>query len=102
MQKSRQKITRGSAKSKIPALPGSEFALQGGDGALQGFAEHPFLAVGNRVETFVYGAFAGGYDELQNLIIACSPVVGFHAIKTEKTSLNLLGGLLVDSEPAVQ
>lgn len=44
---------------------------------------------------FIYGAFAGGYDELQNLNYRLFPGggIGFHAIKTEKTTLDLLGGL---------
>jgi putative salt-induced outer membrane protein YdiY len=44
---------------------------------------------------FVYGAFAGGYDQLQNLDYRLMPGggLGFHAIATEKTTLDLLGGL---------
>jgi putative salt-induced outer membrane protein YdiY len=44
---------------------------------------------------FVYGAFAGGYDELQNLNYRITPGggFGFHAIATAKTSLDLLAGL---------
>ena len=44
---------------------------------------------------FIYGAFAGGYDELQNLNYRLFPNggIGFHAIMTEKTTLDLLGGL---------
>lgn len=44
---------------------------------------------------FVYGAFAGGYDELQDLNYRLMPGggLGFHVIATEKTTLDLLGGL---------
>jgi putative salt-induced outer membrane protein YdiY len=44
---------------------------------------------------FVYGAFAGGYDELQNLNYRLMPGggLGYHAIATERTTLDLLGGL---------
>lgn len=44
---------------------------------------------------FIYGAFAGGYDELQNLNYRLFPSggIGFHAIMTEKTTLDLLAGL---------
>ena len=44
---------------------------------------------------FIYGAFAGGYDELQNLNYRLTPGggIGFHAIMTEKTTLDLLAGL---------
>jgi putative salt-induced outer membrane protein YdiY len=44
---------------------------------------------------FVYGAFAGGYDQLQNLDYRLMPGggLGFHAIATETTTLDLLGGL---------
>jgi putative salt-induced outer membrane protein YdiY len=44
---------------------------------------------------FIYGAFAGGYDELQNLNYRIMPGggVGFHAIATPKTTLDLLAGL---------
>ncbi len=44
---------------------------------------------------FVYGAFAGGYDELQNLNYRIMPGggFGFHAIATDKTTLDLLAGL---------
>ncbi len=44
---------------------------------------------------FLYGAFAGGYDELQDLNYRIMPGggVGFHAIATPKTTLDLLAGL---------
>ena len=44
---------------------------------------------------FGYGVFAGGYDELQDLNYRLMPGggLGFHAIATEKTTLDLLGGL---------
>ena len=44
---------------------------------------------------FVYGAFAGSYDELQNLDYRIVPNggLGFHAIASERTTLDLLGGL---------
>jgi putative salt-induced outer membrane protein YdiY len=44
---------------------------------------------------FAYGEFAGGYDELQDLNYRLVPGggLGFHAIATEKTTLDLLGGL---------
>ena len=44
---------------------------------------------------FAYGVFAGGYDELQDLNYRLMPGggLGFHAIATEKTTLDLLGGL---------
>ncbi len=44
---------------------------------------------------FAYGAFAGGYDELQDLNYRIMPGagLGFHAIATAKTTLDLLGGL---------
>ena len=43
---------------------------------------------------FVYGTFAGGYDELQDLDYRFMPGggIGFHAIATAKTTLDLLGG----------
>jgi hypothetical protein len=43
---------------------------------------------------FAYGVFAGGYDELQDLNYRLMPGggLGFHAIATEKTTLDLLGG----------
>jgi putative salt-induced outer membrane protein YdiY len=43
---------------------------------------------------FAYGAFAGTYDELQNLDYRIMPGagLGFHAIATERTTLDLLGG----------
>ena len=43
---------------------------------------------------FAYGAFAGGYDELQNLNYRITPGggLGFHAIASERTTLDLLGG----------
>lgn len=46
-------------------------------------------------KVFVYGAFAGGYDELQDLNYRITPGggVGFHAIATAKTTLDLLAGL---------
>jgi len=44
---------------------------------------------------FAYAAFAGGYDELQNLNYRIMPGggLGFHAIATDRTTLDLLGGL---------
>jgi putative salt-induced outer membrane protein len=44
---------------------------------------------------FAYGAFAGGYDELQDLNYRIMPGggIGFHAIATPKTTLDLLVGL---------
>jgi len=44
---------------------------------------------------FAYGAFAGGYDELQNLNYRIMPGggLGYHAIASERTTLDLLGGL---------
>ena len=44
---------------------------------------------------FAYGVFAGGYDELQDLNYRVMPGagLGFHAIMTEKTMLDLLVGL---------
>lgn len=44
---------------------------------------------------FAYGVFAGGYDELQNLNYRIMPGggIGFHAIATDKTTLDLLAGL---------
>jgi putative salt-induced outer membrane protein YdiY len=43
---------------------------------------------------FAYGAFAGGYDELQDLNYRITPNggLGFHAIATPRTTLDLLGG----------
>jgi len=43
---------------------------------------------------FVYAAFAGSYDELQDLNYRIVPNggLGFHAIATERTTLDLLGG----------
>ncbi len=43
---------------------------------------------------FAYAAFAGGYDELQDLDYRLMPGggLGFHAIATPKTTLDLLGG----------
>ncbi len=43
---------------------------------------------------FAYGAFAGGYDELQNLNYRITPNggLGFHAIASTRTTLDLLGG----------
>jgi putative salt-induced outer membrane protein YdiY len=43
---------------------------------------------------FAYGAFAGGYDELQNLNYRITPNggLGFHAIASDRTTLDLLGG----------
>ena len=43
---------------------------------------------------FAYAAFAGGYDELQDLNYRIVPNggLGFHAIATERTTLDLLGG----------
>jgi len=43
---------------------------------------------------FWYGAFAGGYDELQDLNYRIVPNggLGFHAIATDRTTLDLLGG----------
>jgi putative salt-induced outer membrane protein YdiY len=44
---------------------------------------------------FVYGVFTGMYDELQQLNYRIMPGggLGFHAIATPKTTLDLLGGL---------
>ncbi len=44
---------------------------------------------------FAYGAFAGGYDQLQDLNYRLMPGggLGFHAIATPRTTLDLLGGL---------
>jgi putative salt-induced outer membrane protein YdiY len=44
---------------------------------------------------FLYGAFAGGYDELQDLNYRIMPSggIGFHAIATDRTTLDLLAGL---------
>lgn len=44
---------------------------------------------------FAYGAFAGMYDELQNLDYRIMPGagLGFHAIASPATTLDLLGGL---------
>ncbi len=44
---------------------------------------------------FAYGAFAGGYDQLQDLNYRLMPSagLGLHAIATEKTTLDLLLGL---------
>lgn len=44
---------------------------------------------------FLYGVFAGGYDELQDLNYRLMPGagIGFHAIMTERTTLDLLAGL---------
>ncbi len=44
---------------------------------------------------FAYGAFAGTYDELQNLDYRIMPGagLGFHAIASDRTTLDLLGGL---------
>lgn len=44
---------------------------------------------------FAYGVFAGGYDELQDLNYRLMPGggLGFHAIATATTTLDLLGGL---------
>lgn len=44
---------------------------------------------------FAYGAFAGGYDALQDLNYRITPGggLGFHAIASERTTLDLLGGL---------
>jgi hypothetical protein len=44
---------------------------------------------------FAYGAFVGGYDELQDLNYRIMPGggIGFHAIATPKTTLDLLVGL---------
>ena len=44
---------------------------------------------------FAYGAFAGTYDELQNLNYRIMPGagLGFHAIASDRTTLDLLGGL---------
>ena len=44
---------------------------------------------------FVYGAFAGMYDELQDLNYRIMPGggIGFHAIASPTTTLDLLGGL---------
>jgi len=43
---------------------------------------------------FAYGAFAGGYDDLQDLNYRIVPNggLGFHAIATDRTTLDLLGG----------
>ncbi len=43
---------------------------------------------------FAYAAFAGGYDELQNLNYRIYPNggLGFHAIASPRTTLDLLGG----------
>jgi len=43
---------------------------------------------------FAYAAFAGGYDALQNLNYRISPNggLGFHAIASDRTTLDLLGG----------
>lgn len=43
---------------------------------------------------FAYGAFAGGYDELQDLNYRLMPGggLGFHAIASKKTTLDLLAG----------
>lgn len=43
---------------------------------------------------FAFGAFAGGYDELQNLNYRIYPNggLGFHAIASPRTTLDLLGG----------
>jgi len=43
---------------------------------------------------FAYAAFAGGYDELQDLNYRIVPNggLGFHAIATSRTTLDLLGG----------
>ena len=44
---------------------------------------------------FAYGVFAGGYDELQDLNYRLMPGggLGFHAVATPTTTLDLLGGL---------
>jgi hypothetical protein len=44
---------------------------------------------------FAYGVFAGGYDELQDLNYRLMPGggIGFHAVATPKTTLDLLLGL---------
>lgn len=44
---------------------------------------------------FAYAAFAGGYDALQDLNYRITPGggLGYHAIATERTTLDLLGGL---------
>jgi putative salt-induced outer membrane protein YdiY len=44
---------------------------------------------------FAYGAFAGGYDALQDLNYRIMPGagLGYHAIATDRTTLDLLGGL---------
>lgn len=44
---------------------------------------------------FWYGDFAGGYDALQNLNYRIMPGagLGFHAIASDRTTLDLLGGL---------
>lgn len=44
---------------------------------------------------FAYGVFSGGYDELQDLNYRLMPGggIGFHAIATAKTTLDLLVGL---------
>lgn len=43
---------------------------------------------------FAFGAFGGGYDALQNLNYRLTPLggLGFHAIATDRTVLDLLGG----------
>jgi putative salt-induced outer membrane protein YdiY len=43
---------------------------------------------------FAYGAFAGGYDELQNLNYRITPGggLGFHLIASDRTTLDVLGG----------
>ena len=49
---------------------------------------------------FMYGAFAGSYDSLQNLNYRLVPGggVGFHAIATNRTTLDLLAGLAYTRE----
>lgn len=49
---------------------------------------------------FWYGAFAGGYDSLQNLNYRLVPGagIGFHAIATPRTTLDLLLGLAYTRE----
>ncbi len=44
---------------------------------------------------FAYAAFAGGYDNLQDLNYRITPGggLGYHAIMTDRTTLDLLGGL---------
>ena len=44
---------------------------------------------------FVFGLFSGMYDELQDLNYRFLPAagLGFHAIATNRTTLDLLGGL---------